>query len=148
MMVTPTTVTSLVVALVRIHISSGKWHREAGYVRGNTVVDITGGHILTSIYGGNEHTDVGIPKKINNEASIPKSGGLCTVNFGGTATLGVPRTLEQIAAHPVTCYLFGAGKGDQRVFFNTWTNISEAEVNITGGAASMALYSVAVRMVT
>ena len=112
----------------------GLWHRAAGIVRGNTVVDITGGHILTSVYGGNEHTDVGTyTPDDNNELTVPKSGGLCTINFGGTATLGVPRTLEQIAAHPVTCYLFGAGKGDTRIFFNTWTNIREAEVNITGG---------------
>ena len=119
-----------------IPYAPGKWHRAAGIVRGNTVIDITGGHILTSIYGGNEHTDVGTYDKDatnNDEPIIPKSGGLCTVNFGGTATLGVPRTLAQIAAHPVTCYLFGAGKGDQRIFFNTWTNIREAEVNITGG---------------
>ena len=112
----------------------GLWHRAAGIVRGNTVVDITGGHILTSVYGGNEHTDVGTYSKDSyGELTIPVSGGLCTVNFGGTATLGVPRTLEQIAAHPVTCYLFGAGKGDQRIFFNTWTNVREAEVYITGG---------------
>lgn len=96
----------------------GKWRWEAGIVRGNTVVDITGGHILTNVYGGNEMTDV---------------KGKCTVNFGGTATLGVPRTPEQIIAHPVTCYLFGAGKGDTRTFFNTWTNVKEVELNITGG---------------
>ena len=96
----------------------GKWHPEAGSVGGNTVVNITGGHILTNIYGGNELTDV---------------YGKCTVNFGGTATLGVPRTLKQIAAHPVTCYLFGAGKGDQRVLFNKSTNVKDVEVNITGG---------------
>ena len=117
-----------------IPYAPGKWHRAAGVVRGNTVLDITGGHILTSVYGGNEHTDVGMyDKDTSGEPTIPKSGGLCTVNFGGTATLGVPRTLEQIAAHPVTCYLFGAGKGDTRTFFNTWTNIKEAIVNITGG---------------
>ena len=96
----------------------GKWHPEAGSVGGNTVVNITGGHILTNVYGGNEMTDV---------------YGKCTVNFGGTATLGVPRTLKQIDAHPVTCYLFGAGKGDQRVLFNKSTNVEEVEVNITGG---------------
>ena len=96
----------------------GKWHPEAGSVGGNTEVNITGGHILTNIYGGNELTDV---------------YGKCTVNFGGTATLGVPRTLKQIDAHPVTCYLFGAGKGDQRVLFNKSTNVKEVEVNITGG---------------
>jgi len=103
----------------------GKWHFKAGNVGGNTVVDITGGHILTNVYGGNEMTDVG--------DGLAANKGRCTVNFGGTATLGVPRTLGQIAAHPVTCYLFGGGKGDQRVLFDKRTNVKEAVVNITGG---------------
>ena len=95
------------------------WIRTAGRVEGNTVVNITGGHILTSVYGGNELTDV---------------LGSCTVNFGGTATtLGVPRTMNQIDAHPVTCYLFGAGKGDERQLFNTWTMVSSVTVNVDGG---------------
>ena len=81
-------------------------------------MDITGGHILTSVYGGNEMTNV---------------EGDTEVNFGGTATLGVPRTLGQIAAHPVTCYLFGGGKGDTRVLFNKQTNVQNAVVNVTGG---------------
>ena len=85
---------------------------------GNTTINITGGHILTNIYGGNEMTNV---------------AGTATINFGGTATLGVPRTLGQIDKHPVTCYLFGAGKGDTRVFFNKQTNVKDAIVNITGG---------------
>ncbi len=120
--------------------AAGKWHRLAGSVGGNTVVDITGGHILTSVYGGNEHTDVGKYEKAkdgdNNpigDPIIPVSGGKSTINMTG-GTLGVPRTLGQIAAHPVTCYLFGAGKGDMRTFFNTWTNVANAEVNITGNA--------------
>jgi len=96
----------------------GRWFEDAGAVYGNTEVNITGGHILTNVYGGNEMTNV---------------SGTCTVNFGGTATLGVPRTLKQIDAHPVTCYLFGAGKGDQRVFFNKSTNVKDVVVNITGG---------------
>ena len=117
-----------------IPYAPGKWHRAAGVVRGNTVVDILGGHILTSVYGGNEHTDVGIyDKDTYNEPTIPKSGGKCTINMTG-GTVGVPRTLAQIAAHPVTCYVFGAGKGDTRTFFNTWTSIREAEVNISGNA--------------
>jgi len=108
----------------------GRWHRKAGAVGGNTYVNITGGHILTSVYGGNEHSDVGTYAADN---LTPRSGGKCTVNMTG-GTLGVPRTLKQIAAHPVTCYLFGAGKGDQRIFFNTWTNVIETEVNISGNA--------------
>lgn len=98
--------------------AAGQWLMSAGSVGGNTTVTITGGHILTNIYGGNELTNV---------------VGTSTVNFGGNATLGVPRTLAEIAAHPVTCYLFGAGKGDQRVLFNKDTNVENAVVNITGG---------------
>ena len=99
-------------------IAPGIWRRTAGQVNGNSEVVVTGGHILTSIFGGNEMTDV-----------------LCTSKVTMTGgTLGVPRTLAQIAAHPVTCYLFGAGKGDQRVMFNRWTNVQNAEVNIGGDA--------------
>ena len=97
--------------------SDGLWLRSAGMVYGNTVVDIKGGHILTSVYGGNECTDV---------------KGTTNVNMSG-GTIGVPRTVDDIKAHPVTCYLFGAGKGDQRINFNTWTNVEKAIVNITGG---------------
>jgi hypothetical protein len=98
--------------------SDGLWIREAGSVAGNTVVDITGGHILTSVYGGNEMTDV---------------KGSCTVNMVG-GTVGVPRTMEQIQAHPVTCNVFGAGKGDQRVNFHEQTNVASTQINISGSA--------------
>ena len=117
-----------------IPYAPGKWHRAAGSVGGNTQVDITGGHILTSVYGGNEQTDVGTYLKDSNGAlTVPKSGGECVINMSG-GTLGVPRTVDQMKAHPVTCYLFGAGKGDQRIFFNTWTNVISTKVNITGNA--------------
>ena len=98
-------------------IAAGVWRRSAGRVNGNTRIDITGGHILTSIYGGNEVTDV---------------LGKTTINMSG-GTLGVPRDSASIVLHPVTCYLFGAGMGDPRTYFNTWTNVQETEVNITGG---------------
>ena len=114
----------------------GRWHREAGSVGGNTQVDITGGHIMTSVYGGNEQTDVGtyeLDPDNDFQPTIPKSGGKCTINMTG-GTLGVPRTPERMKTHPVTCYLFGAGKGDQRIFFNTWTNVINTEVNISGTA--------------
>ena len=103
----------------------GKWVEKAGWVEGNTQVDITGGHILTNVYGGNEMTDVG--------HGLTGTGGKCTVKMTG-GTLGVPRTLAQIAAHPVTCYLFGAGKGDQRIFFNKSTNVKDVEVEVSGTA--------------
>ena len=120
----------------------GKWLPTAGWVQGNTVVEIKGGHILTSVYGGNEMSDVGsggVQKMtdLTNVTSdmfydITKPGGKCTVKMSG-GTLGVPRTLDQIAAHPLTCYLFGAGKGDQRIFFNKTTNVKEVEIEISGG---------------
>ena len=80
-------------------------------------MNISGGHILTNVYGGNEMTD------ITGTAHVTMTGG----------TLGVPRTLEQIAGHPLTCYLFGGGKGDQRVHFNKSTDVANTEVNVSGG---------------
>ena len=95
----------------------GKWVPTAGLVEGNTTVDITGGHILTSVYGGNEQTDV---------------NGSCTVTMSG-GTVGVPRTHAERQAHPVTGNLFGAGKGDKRILFNTWTNVGSTVIDISGG---------------
>ena len=94
-----------------------KYLNTAGTVKGNTTVEITGGHILTNVYGGCESTNV------LGKTTVKMTGG----------TLGVPRTVAQIQAHPVTCYLFGAGKGDQRIFFNKDTNVNDAEVEVDGG---------------
>lgn len=105
-------------SLKALGYGDGLWHREAGSVGGNTVVNITGGHILSNVYGGNEQTDV---------------VGSCTVNMNG-GTVGVPRTEAQMKAHPITCYVFGGGKGDQRINFNTWTNVASTRVNISGDA--------------
>jgi len=93
------------------------WYQFQGRVRGNTQVDINGGHVLTSVYGGCEYADV---------------IGKCTINMKG-GTIGVPRTLDAIEAHPVTCYLFGAGKGDQRTSFNDRNLVGSVEVNVSGG---------------
>ena len=95
------------------------WLRSAGMVEGSTRVEITGGHILTNVYGGNEYTDV--------------TGDSCVVIMTG-GTLGVPRSDAKAAAHPITCYLFGAGKGDPRTHFNTWTNVNNTRVHIGGSA--------------
>ena len=94
------------------------WNPESGMVYGNTKVEITGGHILTNVYGGGETTDV-----LGDSAIVIMQGG----------TLGVPRTFGQIGRHPVTCYLFGAGKGDPRTIFNTWTNVENVRVEVNGG---------------
>ena len=104
--------------------SVSKWVLSAGRVEGNTVVDITGGHILTNVYGGNECTDV---------------LGSSTVNMSG-GTVGVPRTKGEILQNPALGYLFGAGKGDKRVLFNTWTNVASTSVNVTGGTIYGSVY--------
>ena len=94
-----------------------KYLNSAGTVKGNTHVEISGGHILTSVYGGCEATNV------QDTAYVTMTGG----------TVGVPRTLNQINNHPVTCYVFGGGKGDQRIFFNKDTNVGNSVVDIQGG---------------
>ena len=91
----------------------------SGRVYGSTLVEITGGHILTSVYGGCESGDV--------------TGDSCIVTFGGTATIGVPRTEAEIIEHPVIGSLFGAGKGDERVRFNKRTNVQNTRVTVNGG---------------
>ena len=106
--------------------AAGSWNHKAGWVEGNTWVEITGGHILTSAYGGGELANVG-------DNTLTGDQGRCTVVMSG-GTLGVPRTMDQISAHPVTCYLFGAGKGDQITAFNTETNIKEAIVEVSDDA--------------
>ncbi len=93
------------------------WCSSAGWVEGNTEVVISGGHILTNVYGGNEYTNV------KGKSIVTMTGG----------TIGVPRTVEQIQKNPLTCYLFGAGRGDQRTHFNKETNVGDVEVNVTGG---------------
>ena len=93
------------------------WCPSAGLVEGDTEVRISGGHILTNVYGGNEITDV------KGKSKVKMTGG----------TIGVPRTLEQIVKHPLTCYLFGAGKGDERSRFYNYTNTGSVEVEISGG---------------
>ena len=94
-----------------------KYLSTAGSVEGRTTVNISGGHILTNVYGGCESTNV------KGSATITMTGG----------TVGVPRTVAQIVAHPLTGYIFGAGKGDQRIFFNKETNVDRTFVNIEGG---------------
>ena len=109
-------------------VTGHEWLRSAGQVYGNTNITITGGHILTAVYGGNETTDVGT---YENELTCV-SGGKSTITMSG-GTVGVPRTTEQIELRPVSCSLFGAGKGDHRTHFNTWTNVNDVEINISGG---------------
>ena len=98
-------------------ITGYDWVSSAGLVEGNSEVHISGGHILTNVYGGNEYTNV---------------KGKCKVTMSG-GTIGVPRTLDQIKENPMIGNLFGAGKGDPRVHFNKETNVGDVEIIVTGG---------------
>ena len=104
--------------------AAGQWLESAGVVKGNTVVKISGGHILSNVYGGNECTNV------DQSATVTMTGG----------TVGVSRTADAIAALPTIGHVYGAGKGDKRVLFNTWTNVASTSVNIQGGTVYGSVY--------
>ncbi len=110
----------------------GKWHRKAGSVGGDTRIEISGGHILSNVYGGNEQTDVGTYTHDANDAPTIADGGTCTITMTG-GTIGVPRTATAIEALPTIGHLYGAGKGDKRILFNTWTNVGATSVSVSGG---------------
>lgn len=113
---------------------NSQWLRSSGQVKGNTRVEVTDGHILTSLYGGCETTDVGTYTYDNNiHGEVHVSGGKSTVIISG-GTIGVPRDSTSIVNHPVTCHVYGSGKGDPRFFFNTWTNVWDSKVEIKGTA--------------
>ena len=95
----------------------GQWRRTAGRVYGNTNVEITGGHILTSVFGAGEISDV------MGTSSVKMTGG----------TVGVPQTVDEITGHPLNSHVFGGGKGDPRTPFNEWTNAQNTNVEIMGG---------------
>jgi len=102
----------------------GKWMRSAGWVEGDTKVEITGGKILNNVYGGCEMADV------NGSTTVEMSGG----------TVGVSRDEEHILANPTFGHVFGAGMGDKRIFFNTSTNVASTSVSITGGTVYGSVY--------
>ena len=97
--------------------SAGNWNPKAGQVEGHTWVEVTGGHIMTSLYGGCEMSSM------LGDAHVKMTGG----------TVGVPRTLDEIDDHPVTCYVFGGGKGEGRDFLDNNTDVRNAFVTVSGG---------------
>ena len=93
------------------------WVESAGFVEGDANLTISGGHILSNVYGANEYTTV------QGKSTVTMTGG----------TIGVPRTQEQIAADPKIGHLFGGGKGDPRPYFKNKTNAGSVEVAVSGG---------------
>ena len=105
-------------------VTNYDWISSAGWVEGNSEVRISGGHILTNVYGGNEVTSV------KGKSKVTMTGG----------TIGVPRTKAQIEALPMSGYLFGAGKGDPRSHFDTFTNVGSVEIEVSGGIIYGSVY--------
>ena len=99
------------------NITGYGWVESAGRVEGNANLTISGGHILSNVYGANEYTTV------QGKSTVTMSGG----------TIGVPRTQAQIAADPKIGHLFGGGKGDPRPYFKNKTNAGSVEVAVSGG---------------
>ena len=100
------------------------WVESAGWVEGNTEVIISGGHILSNVYGANEYTNV------KGKSTVEMTGG----------TIGVPLTEEQFKECPQMGHLFGGGKGDPRTYFNKRTNVESVEINISGGIIYGSVY--------
>ena len=100
------------------------WVESAGLVEGNTEVIISGGHILSNVYGANEYTNV------KGKSTVEMYGG----------TIGVPLTEEQFKNCPQMGHLFGGGKGDPRTYFNKRTNVESVEIKISGGIIYGSVY--------
>ena len=125
-------------------VDSAVWNPESGNVHGNTRVEISGGHILSSVYGGCETSDVGLYGIADaayhaEHPEVPEGGQYCTV--GGTSTVimsggtvGVPRTKGQILHNPDPGYVFGAGKGDLREKFDDFNLVNITQVTISDKA--------------
>jgi len=99
------------------NITGYGWVESAGWVEGDAEVTISGGHILSNVYGANEYTTV------QGKSTVTMTGG----------TIGVPRTQAQIGVDPKIGHLFGGGKGDPRPYFKNKTNAGNVEIDISGG---------------
>ena len=106
--------------------------RKAGVVMGNARLEMTGGTVYGNLYGGCETTDVGTYNYPQNGSAQCTAGGNATVIMRG-GQVGWQRTLSQINDRPYYGYVYGSGKGNRKLDFNTWTNVNNANVEISGG---------------
>ena len=111
--------------------------KHLGDVLGNSSVIMRGGKVLSCLYGGCELANVGRTYEVEHEGHIIESpvagtGQTHIIMKGGE--VGFERTHEQIINGDQTlCYVFGGGRGNPDVAFNTWTNVNSAIVSIEGG---------------
>ena len=106
---------------------------EAGKVKGNTNVTISGGTTNGSVYGGGELGDVGTINKanINSYRWTDLTVEPYTYNNTGVCTVSITGASAEIKGH-----VFGAGKGEAETFecekamaYDTNINISKGTVN-------------------
>lgn len=86
----------------------------AGIVRGNTTVNIDGGHIIHNVYGGGAMGSVGTYSfnAENMPTSCATGTGLCTVTISG-GDIGADDMKMTAAERPDDFgHVFGAGRGD------------------------------------
>ena len=113
--------------------------KSLGLVEGNSSLYMYGGHVLSCLYGGGEISNVGLTKQDTLEingtpyyVAVPATGGIATVIMSG-GVVGLKRNNEQIHASHEIGNVYGSGQGDPNTNFNTWTNVNNASVHISGG---------------
>ncbi len=101
---------------------------EAGKVKGNTNVTISGGITNGSVYGGGELGDVGTINKANiNSYSWTNNTGICTVSITGASA--------EIKGH-----VFGAGRGEAETFECEKAMVYGTNINVSKGMVNGNLY--------
>ena len=114
--------------------------KQLGWVKGNSTLNMYGGHVLSCLYGGGEISNVGLTTQepvvvdeTNYNVAVPVDNtGTATITMTG-GEVGIERTLEQIHESHEISNVYGSGQGNPSTDFNTWTNVNNAFVNINGG---------------
>ena len=113
--------------------------KQLGLVKGNSSLYMYGGHVLSCLYGGGEISNVGLTKQDTLEingtpyyVAVPATGGIATVTMTG-GIIGIKRNNGQILQSHEIGNVYGSGQGDPNTNFNTWTNVNNASVHISGG---------------
>ena len=116
--------------------------KHLGLVKGNTFLTMSGGWVKNCIFGGGELSCVGLSTFTEENGEQPaeaNANGTTTVTVTG-GMVGESRSSSDIAADPTSCHVFGGGMGDPGVNFNTWTNVNNTVVVVSGGKVYGSVY--------
>nr|WP_288282042.1 hypothetical protein [uncultured Prevotella sp.] len=130
------------------------FNRLAGIVRGNTEVNITGGHVVHNVYGGGAMGSVGLfTREASNDIHMPgkitsvtSNTGKCTVTVsGGTVGNTGAKMINETGGPDDFGHVFGAGRGEvqaladypnlERVIY-----VDNTDVTISGGLVTGSVY--------